>query len=164
MYKEIVLARPIQTDSVVDGPGLRCVLWVQGCPHRCVGCHNPSTHSFNEGAKQSITSVISEIEKILYHDGLTISGGEPMEQAEALIPVVRFAKNNNLNVWCYSGYTLEELEAKRDKHIDELLSLIDVLIDGRYIKEEKCFDLAYRGSRNQRAIDMGEYNNSKIKK
>jgi anaerobic ribonucleoside-triphosphate reductase activating protein len=154
MIKEIALARPLQTDSVVDGKGLRCVLWTQGCPHKCVGCHNPSTHSFDGGSRYTVNSIINGLSKVLYHDGLTISGGEPMEQAEALIPIVQYAVDNGLNVWCYSGYTLEELQNKNDQHINELLGLIDVLIDGRFILAEKSANLAYRGSRNQKIIKM----------
>lgn len=154
MSQTIRLARKIQSDSIVDGEGLRCVLWTQGCPHNCPGCHNPSTHSFTAGVITPVEEIIQELSQLLYHDGLTISGGEPMEQAEALIPILEYAQANNLNIWCYTGYTLEELKEKNNPSINRVLELIDILVDGKFILAEKTLSLPYRGSKNQRIIKL----------
>lgn len=154
---EIRLAAAIQTDSVVDGKGLRCVLWTQGCPHNCPGCHNPETLSLTEGFLETVENICQQLDCLDYHDGLTISGGEPFLQAENLLPVIRYARDLGLNIWLYSGYTIEELIARNDKHSNELLKNIDVLVDGRFVRNLFSFELEYIGSSNQRIIDIKEY-------
>jgi anaerobic ribonucleoside-triphosphate reductase activating protein len=153
---KIRLASNLQYDSIVDGEGIRTVIWTQGCPHNCKGCHNPETHDCNAG----ILTDTEEIKKaiLLYpnQDGITLSGGDPLFQPEASYDIASFAKKNNLNVWCYTGYTFEALleKAKKDEIYMKLLKEIDVLIDGRFILEKRSLSLKYRGSSNQRIIDV----------
>lgn len=154
---QIRLATPeIQKDSIVDGEGIRSVIWTQGCIHNCPGCHNPETHSFKSGYLIDIEDLKSELNELIGQDGITFSGGDPMEQAEACAELAKYCKEKGLNVWCYTGYTFEEL-LKKSKHIvsiRDFLENIDVLIDGRFIMEEKSYDVVFRGSKNQRLIDV----------
>lgn len=155
---KIRLASPnLQLDSIVDGEGIRCVLWTQGCIHNCKGCHNPRTHSFSLGYLVDVDEIKEQILKASsYHDGITLSGGDPMCQAEACSEIAVFCKKNNIGVWCYTGYTYEELvtKAKTNCKIMELLKNIDVLIDGKFVLEKKSMDVKFRGSTNQRIIDV----------
>ena len=152
---QIRLAAELQKDSIVDGEGLRAVLWTQGCSHNCPGCHNPSTHDFNGGALIDLEEVYSWIDELEGHDGITLSGGDPMYQSEACLYIAKYAKKKGLNIWCYTGFTFEELldRARNDKSIIELLKNIDVLIDGRFKLEQKSYDIKFRGSKNQRILD-----------
>ena len=149
------LAAPLQRDSIVDGEGLRMVIWFQGCPHHCKGCHNPKSHEMNEGTEVKLSEIKEAIENLKHHDGITFSGGEPMAQPEALLTIINFAKENKLNIWCYSGYTFEQiLEMSKTNSIYlHILKLIDVLVDGPFIFEEKSMNIKFRGSKNQRIID-----------
>ena len=144
----------MQFDSVVDGKGLRCVLWTQGCPHRCLGCHNPQTHDCEGGFEADIDMVRAEMKKHAYLDGVTFSGGEPMLQAKQCAELASFAKSLGWNVWCYTGFLFEELLQKKDLDIMNFLEQIDVLIDGRFEIEKKTMELYFRGSSNQRCIDV----------
>lgn len=148
------LASPLQQDSIVDGPGIRMVLWTQGCPHQCPGCHNPRTHDEQAGTLYEIEDLIQELQNAPLQTGLTLSGGEPFLQAAALVPIVQAAKAKHLNVWAYSGYTIEQLMDQEDAH--RLLELIDVLVDGKFIEAEKDYRLKFKGSKNQRIIDVPE--------
>ena len=150
----ICLASPLQLDSFVDGPGIRMVLWTQGCPHHCEGCHNPQTHDPQKGTKFSIDALISQIQNEPLQSGLTLSGGEPFLQSEELIPIVKAAKAKGLSLWAYSGYTFEEL--LQDEKKRKLLELLDVLVDGRFVLALKDYRLKFKGSRNQRIIDVQE--------
>ena len=141
-------------DSIVDGPGLRYVVFVQGCSHHCLGCHNPETWDFDGGNEVDISDLVSEMAKNPLLSGLTLSGGEPFEQPEASKWLALFAKLQDKNVWCYTGYTWEEIRAENIKEWNNLLLAIDVLVDGPFIQEQKSFDLDYRGSWNQRLIDV----------
>lgn len=142
--------------SIVDGPGMRFVVFTQGCPHKCPGCHNPETHSFSDGYDCEIKKILDELSKNPLLKGVTLSGGEPFCRAAELLPLVKAVRSKGLDVFCYSGYTFEELiaMAEMDAAISELLGLIDILIDGRFVLEERDLELRFRGSRNQRAIDM----------
>jgi len=144
------------TESITDGPGLRYVIFTQGCPHYCPGCHNPESHSFTDGYLVEEEKVIEEILKNPLLDGVTLSGGEPFMQASELARVAKAVKEKALSVIVYSGYTFEELISlsKERKGYTELLSFTDVLIDGRFEIDKKSMDLRFRGSRNQRAIDV----------
>ncbi|MDO5569165.1 MAG: anaerobic ribonucleoside-triphosphate reductase activating protein [bacterium] len=155
---EIRLARDLQQDSIVDGEGLRTVIWTQGCCHNCKGCHNPNTHDFNGGYSVSVEEIEEKLLYIDEQDGITLSGGDPFFQAEACADIANFAKMCGLNVWCYTGFTFEKLlfMSKNDNNIKHLLEAIDVLVDGKFILEKKSFDLSYRGSSNQRVIDVKE--------
>ena len=146
----------IQRDSIVDGEGIRSVIWTQGCPHHCPGCHNPETHSFQKGFIVDVDDVKEKIKQLEGQDGITFSGGDPMEQADACAEIARFCKKINLNVWCYTGYTFEELLKKAEciSSIKDFLNNIDVLVDGKFVLSQKSYDVAFRGSKNQRLIDV----------
>lgn len=150
----IRLASSLEFDSIVDGEGVRTVIWTQGCNHNCFGCHNPHTHSFSGGVLLDVNDVIDEISRLKNQDGITFSGGDPMNQALPCLEIAKYCKKNNLNVWCYTGYTFEELLAKNDSTILEFLKYIDVLVDGRFVLKEKSLDLKFKGSRNQRIINV----------
>ena len=107
---EIRLAAPLQYDSIVDGEGLRAVLWTQGCPHNCKGCHNPKTHSFKEGYLTDTMELIEELNKnIKYQDGITLSGGDPFMQPKAVNEIAKYVKSIDKNVWAYTGFEFEQL-------------------------------------------------------
>lgn len=155
---EIRLAADLQSDSIVDGKGIRTVIWTQGCPHNCFGCHNPNTHDFNGGALIDVDYVLKRIDELKNQTGITFSGGDPMCQPEACAKIAEYAHQKGLDVWCYTGYTFEQLLELKDKKkgITEFLKYIDVLIDGKFKMEEKSLDLLFRGSKNQRLIDVKE--------
>lgn len=155
---KIRLAADLQTDSIVDGEGIRTVLWTQGCKHNCPGCHNPETHSFEKGVLVDTEDLKKEILAIKNQDGITLSGGDPMFQPEASLDIAKFCQENGLNVWCYTGFTFEELlkAAKTNTTVKELLENIDVLVDGKFVLEEKSLNLYFKGSKNQRVLDMKE--------
>jgi anaerobic ribonucleoside-triphosphate reductase activating protein len=135
--------------SVVNGPGERFVLWLQGCPFRCPGCFNPDFLPFEGGRPMSVAEVASLVEGVAGIEGVTFSGGEPMAQAEGLATLAAILKARGLTLACYSGYTLEELRAAGDPSVLALLDLLDILIDGRYEAAQRA-TLPWRGSRNQR--------------
>lgn len=141
-------------DSIVDGPGLRFVCFVQGCPHHCPGCHNPDSHDPAGGVEMTTDEVISRMLSNPLTDGLTLSGGEPFEQAEDCMVIARAAHDHGLNVWCYTGYTYEHLLRHGTPVQIALLAEVDVLIDGRYEERKRSLALEWRGSSNQRVIDM----------
>lgn len=149
---EIRLAAELQPDSIVDGEGIRTVIWTQGCPHGCKGCHNPSTHDFDGGALVPVEEIIEELKQLKGQDGITLSGGDPVCQSGACIEICDAAHELGMNVWCYTGFTYETM-LRNPKH-KSLLEHIDVLVDGKFILEEKSYDLYFRGSRNQRIIDV----------
>ena len=154
--KYIRLAADLQTDSIVDGPGLRAVLWTQGCAHHCKGCQNPQTWDFEGGGLVPIQMVKDAISELEYQTGLTMSGGDPMFQPEACLEIAKYAKSIGLNIWVYTGFTFEELlkMSKQKPVYLEFLKNIDVLVDGRFILEERDLSMLFRGSRNQRLIDV----------
>lgn len=154
---KIRLAAPMTFDSIVDGPGLRTVLWTQGCLHRCKGCHNPQTHPLDGGIEVEQQEVIEQLQQAKLQRGLTISGGEPFLQAAALITIAEAARKLGLDVWAYTGFTWEQLHNSAAVDYYErlkLLSLIDVLVDGRYMQHKASVKLLFRGSANQRLIDV----------
>lgn len=141
-------------DSIVDGPGFRLTVFTQGCPHRCEGCHNPETHDFSGGKQMSAGQLIKELERNPLLDGITLSGGEPFSQAAECLELARAAHERGLNVWAYTGYTYEYLLSKGDDNQKSLLKECDVLVDGPYIGEQRSLSLLWRGSANQRIIDV----------
>jgi len=154
---KVRLASPsLQVDSIVDGEGIRSVLWTQGCAHNCPGCHNPETHSFDEGHIIDVKEIFSQIDKLEGQDGITLSGGDPMFQPKPCAMIAEYCHKKNLNVWCYTGFTYEKLIelSKKNPDILTFLSNIDVLVDGKFILEQKSFDVKFRGSKNQRVIDV----------
>lgn len=144
------------TDSITDGPGLRFALFVQGCPHGCEGCHNPQTHDFEGGTLISVDEIFEMIKKNPIISGVTFTGGEPFCQASPLAVLARRCKDTGLETAVYSGYTFEELLelAKNDINVLELLKLCDTLIDGRFILSQRSLSIRFRGSKNQRVIDV----------
>lgn len=153
---KILLANELEKDSIVDGDGLRTVIWTQGCPHHCIGCHNPHTHSFTDGFQKDIEELKSELSELKGQKGITLSGGEPFMQAEACLEIAKYAKELKMDVWCYSGFTFKQLIdiSQVDKTYLELLKNIDVLVDGKFYLSQKSLNLKYRGSRNQRIINV----------
>lgn len=156
MAKTIRLAAPLQTDSIVDGEGIRTVIWTQGCAHNCLGCHNPETHSFTDGYLVDVEEVKKEISELTNQQGITFSGGDPLYQIDAVLELAIYAQSLNLNVWLYTGFTYEELKVmmKKNKKLKELLLNVDALVDGKFLLEEKSYDVKFRGSKNQRIIDI----------
>ncbi|MEG2985668.1 MAG: anaerobic ribonucleoside-triphosphate reductase activating protein [Peptostreptococcaceae bacterium] len=153
----IRLASPITFESIVDGPGLRAVIWTQGCNHNCKGCHNPQTHDKCGGYIEDNSNIIKQIKNLKLHRGVTLSGGEPFMQSEALLEIAKACKENKMDVWAYTGYTFEELIDKKNSSYFNNLNLlknIDVLVDGKFIEAKKDISLKFRGSSNQRIIDV----------
>lgn len=153
------LATPeIQTDSIVDGEGIRSVIWFQGCSHDCPGCHNPETHDFKGGVEVSLDNVKKQIDELEFQEGVTFSGGDPMMQIEALEELAKYVKEKGMDVWCYTGYTYEQVLdlAKQNIHYMNALKYIDALVDGRFVMDLKSFDVEFRGSSNQRIIDVAK--------
>lgn len=144
----------LMNDSIVDGPGLRYTIFTQGCPHHCEGCHNPQTHPFKGGKKINIKKIEKEIQAnpLLY--GVTFSGGEPFTQAKTLIPLAKFVKEKGLELACYSGYLFEQLISGQIPFAKELLQYVDILIDGKFVLSQKSLNLKFKGSKNQRTIDV----------
>ncbi len=141
-------------DSIVDGPGLRYSVFVQGCPHHCPGCHNPESHDFSGGKAADAETLIRPMDANPLLDGLTLSGGEPMCQPAGCLLLARGAHVRRMNVWCYTGYTWEALLAENDPDRMALLREIDVLVDGPFLLAQRSLELKYCGSRNQRLIDV----------
>lgn len=141
-------------DSVVDGEGLRTVIFFAGCPHGCVGCHNPASWKMSNGIDMSLDEILREIESNPMSN-VTLSGGEPFIQAKEVSELARKIKEMGKNIWAYSGFTHEEILASTDPYKRKLLSYCNVLVDGRFVLEERDLSLTFRGSRNQRVIYLG---------
>lgn len=147
-------------DSVVDGEGYRYSIFVQGCPHNCEGCHNPQTHDFSSGTEWEkealLAKVLDDIDENILLTGVTFSGGEPFCQAEILAELAELIHKRGMDIWCYTGFTLEVLQEKAETEpaIGKLLNGIDVLVDGPFVMAERNLELSFRGSNNQRVIDM----------
>ncbi|MEG2173964.1 MAG: 4Fe-4S single cluster domain-containing protein [Oscillospiraceae bacterium] len=145
----------IVRESIVDGPGMRLSIFVQGCPHHCPGCHNPQTHDPKGGYVARIEPILEALDQNPLLAGVTLSGGEPIEQAEALLPLAEAVVRRGKNVVLFSGYTMERLleySAARPA-IPSLLSLCCLLIDGPFVLSERDLTLRFRGSRNQRLLN-----------
>lgn len=152
----IRLASKLQRNSIVDGEGIRAVVWTQGCPHNCPGCHNPETHDYEGGFLVDVEELKEEINSLDSEVGVTLSGGDPFVQPEACLEIAKYCHKVNLNVWCYTGYTYEQLLKKSEENpvIMSFLNEIDVLVDGRFVQRLKSLEAKFRGSKNQRLIDM----------
>ena len=146
----------ILKESTVDGEGWRSVIFFQGCSHRCKGCHNPQTWNFKGGTEVITEDLIAEIleilEKDMLLDGITLSGGDPFYQVEDAIKISKAVKEKGYSVWAYTGFTIEQI--MEDDNKAELLNYIDILVDGKFIKEQRTLLMPYIGSSNQRIIDV----------
>ena len=140
-------------DSIVDGPGLRFTIFTQGCPHHCPGCHNPQTHDFDAGTESDTVEIIARFRRNPLLDGITLSGGEPFCQSNSCLELAKAAHALGLNVWAYSGYTFEELISGKAEW-KELLAEVDVLVDGPFLLEKRTLECRFRGSSNQRLVDV----------
>ena len=141
-------------DSIVDGPGFRFACFVQGCPHGCPGCHNPDSHDPDGGREMSVEEVAAELLKNPLTDGLTLTGGQPFAQAADCLRLAQTAHSHGLTVWSYSGWTFEHLRDEGTPEQKALLKELDVLIDGMFLLEQRTLTLPWRGSPNQRVIDV----------
>jgi anaerobic ribonucleoside-triphosphate reductase activating protein len=143
-------------ESIVDGPGIRYVIFTQGCPHRCGGCHNPQTHDFEGGYFKDIDEIYEDILKNPLVKGVTISGGEPFMQAKQVSRLAEKLKENQYNIMVYSGFKFEELYENTDLNncYLDLLESTDILVDGKFELDKKSLLLKFRGSENQRIIDV----------
>ena len=146
----------LERESIVDGPGIRLVVFAQGCRHNCPGCHNPSTHSFTGGVTVSIASILQMLRSNPLLDGITLSGGEPFEQAEGFAELAYESGKMGYHVMTYTGYTYEEIIAGSADRPGwgNLLDNTDILVDGPFEKEKRNILLKFRGSENQRLIDV----------
>lgn len=146
------LASGLTKDSIVDGDGLRTVIWTQGCKHNCKGCHNKRAQDFNGGFLVSVEDIKKDLNRLKIQRGITFSGGEPFEQPKECADIARFAKSLGLDIWSYTGYLIEDLLNDREKI--EFLKEVDVLVDGPFKIGQKVLTLKFRGSSNQRIIDV----------
>lgn len=144
----------IEPESVVDGVGIRYVVFTQGCPHACPGCHNPQSHPFEAGILVDIEDLYREIRQNPILKGVTFSGGEPFCQPAPLVELARMVHSLGLDVTVYTGFLYEDLLRSEDKQVKALLNETDTLIDGPFILKERDLTLAFRGSRNQRIIEL----------
>ncbi len=151
MNRHLQIIKIVEGTSV-DGPGLRTSVYFAGCAHACPGCHNPQSWNFTAGNDMSIDEVM---QTVLYNDfDVTFSGGDPFYQAEAIVPLAKAIRAAGLGIWSYTGFSFEELIASDDKYKQELLRLSDVLVDGPFIQSLRDTSLIFRGSANQRLIDV----------
>ena len=146
----------VENDSIVDGPGFRFTIFTQGCPHHCKGCHNPQTHDFNGGSLADTDEIFAKIISNPLLDGVTFSGGEPFCQAKPLYELGKKIRDNGMNIIAYTGYTWEYLlsHASAENYYRELISVCDFIIDGKFEEDKKSLDLHFRGSSNQRIINV----------
>lgn len=152
----IVRVAGIVQNSIVDGVGLRMAVFFQGCNHKCKGCHNPHTWDVNGGYLTTTSDILQEYKEDPLLDGLTLTGGEPFLQPAAAVVLAAGAKRHNGNVWCYTGFTYEQVKTSQDPNVQELLSLVDVLVDGPFVLEKKDLSLLWKGSSNQRILQLKE--------
>lgn len=146
----------IESESVVDGEGWRYSIFTQGCKHKCKGCHNPQTWEMNKGTEISVDELFNNIknafEENILMDGVTITGGDPMYQPLEILELCKKLKSIDINIWMYTGFLYEEVV--KDSDMSAILNYIDVLVDGPFIESLKSLELEYRGSKNQRLIDV----------
>lgn len=144
----------INRNSIVDGKGIRMTVFMQGCSHNCKGCQNPDTHDFNGGYEADTDEIIDNLKKCKYHQGITLSGGDPFFQPIAATQLANGAHEIGKNVWCYTGYKIEEILEHGTPDQLKLLESVDVLVDGKFIESCKTLNKTFAGSTNQRIIDV----------
>ena len=156
--------------SIVDGPGIRFGVFVQGCTHHCPKCHNPESQAHGKGIDKTVGQIIEEFDAADSCAGVTLSGGEPFEQAESLAELASALREKGVDVWCYTGYLFEDLMAiakgedaagaseycnkEHAQAVKKLISNLDVLVDGEFKQDLKSYAALYRSSTNQRLIDV----------
>ncbi len=148
-------------ESINEGIGLRAVIFISGCLHNCSGCHSPQTHNFKHGelfTLQKQLEIINDVKNNPLLDGITLCGGDPFYSAKEVMAFLKLLNKYipNINIWSYTGFTFEEILNGNNQDMIELLKLCDVLIDGRFIEEQKDLTLRFRGSKNQRIILVQE--------
>ncbi|QAA30701.1 anaerobic ribonucleoside-triphosphate reductase activating protein [Clostridium manihotivorum] len=158
MDNKMIRLSGIIHESLVNGPGIRRVFFSQGCIHNCEGCFNPETHSFDGGELRDMDELIEDLKNNPIISGVTFSGGDPFEQADKFSYMAKKIKDLGLNIWCYTGYTFEYIvqNLSNKPYWQRLISNIDVLVDGRFEIGLKDENIRYRGSSNQRVIDVKE--------
>lgn len=145
------------SESIVDGPGIRYTVFTQGCPHHCEGCHNPETHDFDGGRLAETDKIYTHILNNPLLKGVTFSGGEPFCQSAPLYDLAKKLKENTkLDIMIYTGFLFEKLleMSETDEDIKNLLSVADIIVDGRFMLAERSLDLKFKGSKNQRILDV----------
>lgn len=156
MKDNMIRLAGISYESLVNGPGIRRVLFSQGCAHNCDGCFNKETHDFNGGSLMDMDEIIKAIIDSPFIKGVTFSGGDPWDQADKFAYIAKKLKEKYINIWSYTGYTFEYIIENRDKRKgwSDLLNMVDVLVDGKFQLNNKKDHLRYKGSSNQRIIDV----------
>lgn len=145
----------IEECSITDGPGVRVVIFTQGCKHNCRGCHNPDTHDMEGGDIYTVETIVNRILELEYTDGITLSGGDPFFQPKGCLELLKQLRDKtNLSVWAYTGFTYEAILNNNNQDMVDMLNYIDVLVDGPYVEEERSLKLKFKGSKNQRVIDV----------
>ncbi len=144
----------VVNDSIVDGAGFRMTIFTQGCTHHCPGCHNPQTHDMECGFWADTDEIIKTAKENPLLDGITLSGGDPFLQPIPCTVLAQAAHEIGLNVWTYTGYTWEEIFDNNDTAQIALLKNTDILVDGPFLQEQRSLDLYFKGSANQRTIDV----------
>ena len=152
MQSQTLKVYNIVHDSIVDGTGLRTVIFFAGCPHKCKGCHNPTMWDIDNGFDMTTDEIITELATNPLSQGVTFSGGEPLLQAESLLLLVHKLKASDTNLWCYTGYTIEEIISENDKNKIDIVNLCDVIVDGRFEEDKRDLSLTFKGSSNQRIL------------
>ena len=151
---QIRLSGPLEHDSIVNGYGLRAVLWTQGCPNHCPGCQNQETWDFNGGVLVDVEEVKERLRAFRGQTGITFCGGEPFVQPEACKEIADFCRNElGWNVWSFTGFTYEKIMERGGAAVEFLKSL-DALIDGPFVLAERDLTMKFRGSRNQRLLHL----------
>lgn len=138
--------------SLVNGPGIRYVVFFQGCPHHCEGCQNPETHDISGGIEANTDDVMERILKAKFLDGVTLSGGDPLMQPEACGLIAKASHEMGLSVWVYTGWRMEDVLGNTHKR--DALRYVDILVDGKFISALQGEGTLFRGSSNQRFIDV----------
>lgn len=149
-------------DSIVDGPGIRMTIFFQGCPHHCKGCHNPETWDYDGECKDiSVDEVLKMFDSDSILFGVTLSGGEPFSERNfnEIIELIREIKKRNKTVWIYTGYTIDKLIEKYPNVKENILPFVDVIVDGPFVLEKRNLLCHFRGSENQRLVDVKKYLN-----
>lgn len=155
----------IAENSLVNGKGLRKVFFSQGCSHHCEGCFNQHTWEFSGGRMFDMDELVQKVKDEPFLDGVTFSGGDPFQQADKFAYLAKKLHEANINIWAYTGYTFEELMklAQTNPHIKQMINNVDVIVDGRFMKDKMSENLKYCGSSNQRVIDVkSSLNENKI--